>query len=512
MKQRLLIFLVFCLVSFASALPEKALAGFDLFDTTSNQLIFPKGDSAFTPFFEKLDSLVFENKGKIRILHIGGSHIQADVISGKIRERFAKTYPATPADRGFVFPYSAARTNTPSSYSSAYRGKWDMSKNVLREITKPLGLLGIAVSTEDPRAEFTIALNRYNPDPIWYYDQVRLFGYSDSNDVKPVLHLDSTIILGEFDSTSSSYVFNLPRLADTLQISMLWNDTLLQDSLTKAIEDSIRQDSINALIPKDSLSKDSLSEDSLKLAINDSLLTQPALDSMFQDSLVIADTVLRPRFPKFTLSGILLENKLSGIAYTSVGINGARVPNYFKEPCPNFEKELAFFKPDLVILAVGINDANVEHFNEKQFMTNYDTLITRLRNISPNVPIIFTTNNDSYRKKRRRYVEHPNGELARQAFFQMAEKYNGAVWDMFSLMGGLGSMKEWEKAGLAKKDKVHFTHAGYVFLGDMFYRAFLKAYYMHLAKKPAEEPENKEISPVDKKASESPTAQTEKEK
>ena len=89
MKQRLLIFLVFCLVSFASALPEKALAGFDLFDTTSNQLIFPKGDSAFTPFFEKLDSLVFENKGKIRILHIGGSHIQADVISGKIRERFA---------------------------------------------------------------------------------------------------------------------------------------------------------------------------------------------------------------------------------------------------------------------------------------------------------------------------------------------------------------------------------------------------------------------------------------
>jgi hypothetical protein len=35
---------------------------------------------------------------------------------------------------------------------------------------------------------------------------------------------------------------------------------------------------------------------------------------------------------------------------------------------------------------------------------------------------------------------------------------------------------------------------------------------MHLAKKPAEEPENKEISPVDKKASDSPTAQTEKEK
>jgi hypothetical protein len=84
---------------------------------------------------------------------------------------------------------------------------------------------------------------------------------------------------------------------------------------------------------------------------------------------------------------------------------------------------------------------------------------------------------------------------------------------MFTLMGGLGSMAEWEKAGLAKKDKVHFTHAGYVFLGDMFYRAFLKAYYMHLAKKPAEEPESTpmpELSPEN--SDNSPTAQTGKEK
>lgn len=503
MKNHLLVLAFLCINSIAFALPEKALPGFDLFDTTANQLIFPKGDSSFNTFFKKLDTLVFENKGKIRILHIGGSHIQADVISGKIRERFAKKYPAAAADRGFVFPYSAAHTNTPSSYSSAYYGKWDMSKNVLREVKKPLGLLGIAVSTVDPRAEFTIALNRYNPEPIWHYDQARLFGYSDSNDVEPVLHLDSNIITGIYDSTSSSYVFKLPRLTDSLRISMQWKDSLLQDSLAQAIEDSIRQDSILALQPKDTTN----------LAIVDSMENQPALDSMFQDSIDLIDSTIQEHRPRFTVSGILLENNLPGIAYTSVGINGARVPHYFKEPCPNFEKELAFFKPDLVILAVGINDANVEHFNEKKFMANYDTLITRLRNVSPDLPIIFTTNNDSYRKKRRRYIEHPNGELARQAFFQLAEKYHGAIWDMFSLMGGLGSMKEWEKAGLAKKDKVHFTHAGYVFLGDMFYRAFLKAYYLHLAKFPAEEPEEKKMPSIPpNQQNNNPTAQMGKEK
>ena len=32
-------------------------------------------------------------------------------------------------------------------------------------------------------------------------------------------------------------------------------------------------------------------------------------------------------------------------------------------------------------------------------------------------------------------------------------------------------MEKWQKAGLAQKDKVHFTRAGYQLLGDLFYQA-----------------------------------------
>jgi hypothetical protein len=91
------------------------LSRYDFIDTTQNVIKFPKGNASFTTFFNKMDTLVFENRGQVRILHVGGSHLQADVISGRIREHFIKEYPGASAGRGFVFPYSAARTNTPAS-------------------------------------------------------------------------------------------------------------------------------------------------------------------------------------------------------------------------------------------------------------------------------------------------------------------------------------------------------------------------------------------------------------
>ena len=530
------------------------LAKYDFVDTTVNVIQFPKGNEAFTPFFNKMDTLVFENRGQVRIMHVGGSHLQADVISGRIREHFVKEYPGASAGRGFIFPYSAARTNTPSSYASYYKGIWDKNKNVQREITKPLGLLGIAVSTSDPRAEITILLDKYNSTPMWGETRFRLFGYSDNGDVVPVLRVDSTDIYGTLDTTSQSFVFQSPRPIDTIQIQFRWVDSLKQATVAQFINDSLLQDS---LAKADSLKADSLQKDSAlsstkpdttpKASIPKNVLqlqgAQPALDSMFQgdcdvldtaciareeaknkDSTVnnrcaelaakkaninyeegeqdptnnpddhcftepaaVPDSVKKNARPHFTLTGILAENDAPGIIYTNVGINGAKVHDYFEEVCPLFEKEMAYYKPDLVIFAIGINDANVQRFNDKQFREDYDRLIARFKKVNPNVAIVFETNNDMFRKiKRKKFVQHTNGEVARKSFFMLAEKHKAGVWDKFSIMGGLGSMAKWEKADLAKKDKVHFKLSGYNLLGDLFYKALIQAYQDHIANLPAQ--------------------------
>ena len=535
---------------------------YDFIDSTLNLIQFPSGKAAFEPFFQKMDSLVFENKGKVNIVHIGGSHIQADVVSGRIREHLVKEYPGSSAGRGFVFPYSAARTNTPSSYGSQYKGVWDMSKNVLREVKKPLGLLGIAVSTSDPRAEFTLLLDKYNATPVYAETKFRLFGYSDSNNVVPVLVVDSADIKGTYDSLTQSYVFKSPRPIDTLNFAFRWADTALQAKVTQYLIDSLVQDSIyranldtlgadstadstakkNALPENQEASADSMFQgncdildttclereepkndllaacriflDSAKQAdstaqdtaardstlASDSTIVADTLQKAICDSLIALSETLSIVRPRFTMTGVISESDYPGIVYTNVGINGARIAHYFEEVCPLFEKELAFLKPDLVIFAIGINDANVEKFDDKTFRNNYDILIERIRRVNPNVAFIFETNNDMYRKvRKRRYVQHPVGEQARKAFFQLAEKHKAGVWDKFSLMGGLGSMAKWEKASLAKKDKIHFNMAGYHLLGDMFYKALIDAYQEHIANLPALEPTPKKVEEKKKK-------------
>lgn len=531
---------------------------YDFIDTTLNVIQYPKGNASFEPFFRKLDTLVFENKGQVKILHIGGSHLQADVISGRIREHLIKEYPGASAGRGFIFPYSAAKTNTPSSYASYYKGIWDKNRNIQKEVTKPLGLLGIAVSTSDPRAEISLLLDKYNSEPIWGETKLRLFGYSDNNDVVPVLRVDSTDIYGVLDSASQSYVFTSPRPIDSIHIQFRWMDSLQQATIAQFINDSLFQDSV-ARANADSTQKDSAvaatneQASAVPVPSNEVLVQEAARDSMFQgecdlldtacmaqseakvaadtaangmrkcsaasqadaaasadssnavndhcvpDQVAVPDSMMKNARPHFTLTGILTETDNPGITYTGVGINGAKVHDYFEEICPLFEKQMEFYKPDLVIFAIGINDANVQNFNDKQFVADYDKLIGRIKNVAPNAAIIFETNNDMYRKvKKKRYVQHPNGDVARKAFFTLAEKHKAGVWDKFGLMGGLGSMAKWEKADLAKGDKVHFKLAGYNLLGDMFYKALINSYQEHIAALPAQEPAEPKPEPAKK--------------
>ena len=83
-------------------------------------------------------------------------------------------------------------------------------------------------------------------------------------------------------------------------------------------------------------------------------------------------------------------------------------------------------------------------------------------------------------RRKKKYEVNPNGEIAEVAFMEMGKEYNAAVWDQFDIMGGLESMQDWENAGLAKKDKVHFTSEGYRLLGDLLYNALITRYIEHI--------------------------------
>jgi lysophospholipase L1-like esterase len=67
--------------------------------------------------------------------------------------------------------------------------------------------------------------------------------------------------------------------------------------------------------------------------------------------------------------------------------------------------------------------------------------------------------------------------------FRLAKKYDGAVFDLFEIMGGLGSINEWENANLAASDRVHLSKKGYELQADLMAVAFKKALGDYLDKK-----------------------------
>ena len=376
----------------------------------TNYLFFPQVNT-LTNFFQKWDTLFFEGEGTVNILHIGGSHVQAGVFSHTLRTNLLNVYPHLTANRGIAFPFSAAKTNNPYNYKTFYEGKWDAYRNVNREIPYPLGLTGMLIVAQDEEA--MVGMSMRNNDGICFdFDRIRLLGYSDSQQVKPVMQTAVGVFDGEYDPITKSYLFNLPSYIDSFYVKF---------------------------IP--------------------------------------CDSVWEP----FYLRGFIFENQLPGISYHSVGVNGASVPSYLK--CELFENDLSFIKPDLCIFAIGINDASGDSFDTLIFIQNYKALIESIRRVSPDCEFIFITNNDSYKRHRRRYYNNTNALLAEQAFMQLAQTYHSGVWNLFRIMGGLESMKVWETNGLAKRDKIHFTNQGYKLLGDLFYNALMKSYLDYLTEK-----------------------------
>jgi lysophospholipase L1-like esterase len=174
----------------------------------------------------------------------------------------------------------------------------------------------------------------------------------------------------------------------------------------------------------------------------------------------------------FIVYGLSFENDLtSGFYLAGLGANGATSNSFLR--CADLIPQLATLDGDLFVLSLGVNDTQSKGFDKEDYIENYDTLITIIKKTNPNAAIILTTTTDNYI---RRKTSNKRTITARDAMMELMEKHNVAVWDLFSLMGGYRSMPKWVKAGLASKDKVHFTNKGYTILGNLMYEAVNTSY------------------------------------
>ena len=374
---------------------------FHFIDYSKNSFRLYDDSSSFSVFYQKFDSLLQYGTGQLKIVHIGGSHIQADIYTHRIRQRFNEFEPGISGYRGFVFPYRIARSNNPANYRVEYSGSWTFCKCTRRDTNCLLGLAGYSVSTGDTTASVKIFLNN---DSSMHFDFNRL----------KVFH---------------------PHTCHDYGLKILYPGNCLAT------------------------------------ARNQKLGYTEYHFAAFQDSIELAVCRTDKLQDQFVLFGLSFENDDPGIVYNAVGVNGARLESFLR--CQLLENHLEALRPDLVIISIGTNDGNTKRFDADLYRNEYLELLAHISKSVPDAAILLTVPNDSYLFKK--YINR-NTEKMMNVIIDLARNNDYAVWDFYSIMGGLNSARAWYNAGLMRPDHIHFNRQGYLLMGDLFFAAFLKTW------------------------------------
>ncbi|MBO4923802.1 MAG: hypothetical protein J5382_06715 [Bacteroidales bacterium] len=182
-------------------------------------LHFPGSRDAQDHFYGLLDSLMAGLGRSVNIWHVGGSHVQAGHFSYRLQERLTTMADSLKGERGFIFPYRIAKTNSDKSFRTSFTGEWlsAMAASTHKDLNPRFGIMGIAAQTSDSLATVGIGLN-INADTLWRFNRFRILGYASSPDVRPYLVSGTDTLDFVIDTETQSYIFDLPAETDTVTI------------------------------------------------------------------------------------------------------------------------------------------------------------------------------------------------------------------------------------------------------------------------------------------------------
>lgn len=232
MKNKLIILFLVCHVSiFAqhyeldSVTPTLGhLINFD-----ANTFKFAEDSASFNHFFGRLDSIYSGKRGKLHIFHIGGSHIQADIYSNKIRTYLQNMNEVSMAQRGFVFPYHLAHTNNPTNYRiEANKDLWTGYRSSIRKDSIAWGMSGVTAAFRAYFDTIYIKSNYRNYTKKKYeFNKLRVF-YNTEKDDYNLTMMDSSLLESEILNPNKMYrEFRFNRKVDSVALRIHIRDSTI---------------------------------------------------------------------------------------------------------------------------------------------------------------------------------------------------------------------------------------------------------------------------------------------
>ena len=146
----------------------------------SPELQWPAGDTAFERVWRRLDTLVNEGRGALNIVHLGGSHVQAGMLTDAVRRGLHQMSPGVQGSVGWIYPYTLAGTNNPRSYSVTKYGTWTGQRCSVPQHRGPWGFAGLRAFTGD-----SAGFSMYHKELPLQAARVQLF-YPGADSLAPI--------------------------------------------------------------------------------------------------------------------------------------------------------------------------------------------------------------------------------------------------------------------------------------------------------------------------------------
>ena len=474
----------------------------DSVEVVTDSIIFPEysnriiNDKAISKSLQILGDIENKQFKKLRIVHLGDSHVQADIMTDYMRKNLQNKFGN--AGLGYVFPYKMAKTNGSALAKLTSDITFENYRNIKAIDTLPVGLSGIALFTK--KKDFSIELNvkedyKFNSIKIITPNNQNAFlvantfelqneiiqtevakeipkkitGYTTKKTQKTINHkIKRGEVLGTIANKYDVRISDIKKANNLKSDNINFGKTLKIPTIVTQripIEEPDTNDIASVeyeIVTKEVTTKKFLPLDQITYPMSHDYFNLIPMDKIF----IIPNT----EYTEFALNGIALENAKPGVIYSAIGVNGAKCSDFNKYEM--FYQQLPALEPNLIVISFGTNES-FDKLSNEVFMERLNELIDKIRLFNYEVEILVTTPQPSqFGRKNRNYLV----EQYAKSIIDQAEIKNYAVWDMYNDLGGASKVNSNYKNGLITSDKVHYTYKGYKKQADDFFEALMQSY------------------------------------
>lgn len=192
------------------------------------------------------------------------------------------------------------------------------------------------------------------------------------------------------------------------------------------------------------------------------------------------DLTVRAEGPPVRLFGVIFEKPGPGVAYDSLGMNGAStaiLAHVFNQQ--HWTEQLRHRNPDLVVINYGSNEASYAPYIGKYYANELRSAVSRVRSAVPEASILVMSPMDRGERQAGGEIETmPTIPKLVSIQQRLAGELGCAFFDTFHAMGGEGTMARWYEAQprLVSADFLHPTPRGAKLVGALLYQALFEGF------------------------------------